>query len=119
MKFKRLNLLDEYRLMPKKLSEMTELFESISMRFDIEPVVTRIMETIKGSSGVHEAGRAIDFRDEHAGVSLYTEDQREILLNEINAKYTRSDGRMTLIWHSFNGAPHHFHLQQAIEEKHG
>jgi len=113
MKFKRSHLAYEYEDMPELLTEMSELFEDISSGFDIEPIVTRVTEKIEGSSGVHEAGRAIDFRDEFKGKHLYSRHQREMLLTALNNTYARSDNRRTLIWHSFNGAPYHFHLQQA------
>ena len=44
------------------LQQMAADFESLSRSFGIEPVVTRILERIVGSSGVHEDGRGIDFK---------------------------------------------------------
>jgi len=96
------------------LQQMAADFESLSRSFGIEPVVTRILERVVGSSGVHEDGRGIDFRDEHPkGVFLYTSDQVRFLLSKINAKYRRTDNFLTLIHHSFSGGMTHFHLQLA------
>ena len=113
MRFKHSDITYEYEKMPELLTEMADMFESISESFGIEPVVTRIMAPVEGSSGVHEAGRAIDFRDEYKEEHLYSMEQREILLDNINQEFARTDNKKSLIWHSFDGAPFHFHLQQA------
>lgn len=75
--------------------------------------VTRVFEYIKTSSGVHEDKRAFDFRDEFLMEFTFTEEERNFILEEINEKYKRNDGKQTIIWHSFKGNPHHFHVQIA------
>jgi len=113
MNFKEEHLKEEFKSRPEHLIKMTRDFVKLSRAFSIEPVVTRVLERIDGSSSVHEAGRAIDFRDEHVGLRLYTRDQVGIILTEINGKYRRKDGKPTLLHHSFAGGPYHFHLQLA------
>jgi len=113
MKYKKDRLEGEILNRPPLLQKMARDFEKLSRTFGIEPMVTRVLERVSGSSGVHEAGRGIDFRDEHAGLRLYTLDQVGVILTEINGKYRRKDGRPTLLHHSFNGGPEHFHLQLA------
>lgn len=80
--------------------------------FGIELLITRVLDPVPGDSGVHEAGRAIDFRDEHPeGTFLFNEDQQIELDKYVNGKYERSDGKATLIFHSFCNGPLHLHLQ--------
>lgn len=113
MIFKEEYLQHEFHTRHTLLQQMAFDFEQLSRSIGVEPVITRILERVTGSSGVHEVGRAIDFRDEHAGKSLYTDKQVRFLLAKINAKYRRTDGKLTLIHHSFNGGMSHFHLQLA------
>jgi len=102
----------EFLNLPIKLQLIAVDFESLSkVYFNIIPVVTRILEYIQGSTGVHEDGRACDFRIDHAGQSLYRDDMIEGLLNMINAAHPRTDGKKVLIAHSFKGGPRHFHMQ--------
>ena len=116
----------EYFLMPYRLIEMTQMFCEISSSFGIIPVVTRIREPVEGESGVHRDGRAIDFRDEMTtlqrdsrefqNVFLYTLSQRKKLIDEINAAFPRRDGLKTIMHHSFNSGPHHFHVQVSYKD---
>lgn len=106
MKFKQPHLKEEFDTRPEMLKQMAYFFERCSMEWGIEPVVTRVLERIEGSSGVHEAGRAIDFRS-----TIYTEEQIVKLLDLVNRMFRRKDGKRTLIYHSFNGGAFHFHLQ--------
>lgn len=116
MIFKRKELEAEYAELSPALKEMVEYFCKVSHFFSVEPVVTRIFEKIDGSSGVHEDRRAIDFRDETIGPHnvrhfLYIVSARRALLESVNELFQRKDGKKSLIWHSFRGMPHHFHLQ--------
>lgn len=115
MRYKTPNLEFELKHSPQSLIDVAEYFDELCEDLGISPVVTRVWEKIDGSSGVHEAHRAIDFRDEtiHNGVSqfTFTKHQREKIIEMINKKFPRYDGKPTAIHHSFNGAPHHFHLQ--------
>ncbi len=112
MKFKRPSLMKEFTDAPEKLREIAFDFQQLSLDyFGIEPTITRILERIKASSGVHSAGRAIDFRDQHEGLWLYDQDQSEALCTLINSRYPRNDGKLVLMNHSFNGGPSHFHMQ--------
>jgi hypothetical protein len=81
----------------------------------IVPTVTRVLERIEGSSGVHEAGRAVDFRDEFGGVLTYPENVRNAIVALLNHKYSRKDGKPTVLWHRFQGNPGHFHVQLAAD----
>jgi hypothetical protein len=80
-------------------------------QFQKEVVITRLWDKVAGESGVHTDKRACDIRDEYSGVYSFTTEQREKLLQFINEKWPRNDGKLTCIHHSFSGAPHHFHLQ--------
>lgn len=84
-----------------------------SYRMGIDPVVTRITDKLRSGneSGVHPAGRGIDFRDEHAGERLYTDEQVKFLLDSINNAWPRSDGKKTIIHHKGSDNQHHFHIQ--------
>lgn len=114
MVFKTPRLIFEFDSLPKILRDMADQFDTMcNDEYSIDPVVTRVLGAVAGSSGVHEAGRAIDFRDEHGGVFLYSQEAREWLVKEMNRIYSRNDSKLTLYWHSFRGAPHHFHLQLA------
>lgn len=94
------------------LQVMAVWFEQLCIaHFGIDPTVTRIRETIEGSSGVHEAGRAIDFRDEHAGRRLFTDEQVTFLVSQMNVRFPGHDSKPTCIHHSFQGMPSHFHIQ--------
>ena len=118
MKFKEPELEDQFKKAPLFLQRMAFDFDEESKRaFGIEGVVTRITARIEGSSGVHEDGRAIDFRNEHGGMNLYTPDQRDYMVNYMNALYPRNDEKPTCYHHSFNNGPAHFHIQLAVFTK--
>lgn len=108
MKFKQPHLKEEFDTRPEMLKQMAYFFERCSMEWGIEPVVTRVLERISGSSGVHEAGRAIDLRS-----TIYTQEQIVKLLDLVNRMFVRKDGKRVLIYHSFNGGAYHFHLQSS------
>lgn len=112
--FKSNKVKDEFYEAPLLLQYISEDFIRKSIQFGIEPVVTRVLEKVVGSSGVHESYRAVDFRDEFMGKRLYEAHHVEELLNYINSKWYRNDGKPTLVHHSFNGNPYHFHLQMAL-----
>lgn len=82
-------------------------------------IVTRVSDPVEGESGVHRENRAVDFRDEHAGVRLFTDAEVETLLARINEKYPRRDGRKTLLHHSFGDGPKHWHLQAPVNLEKG
>lgn len=107
MKYKHPHLEEEFKTRSQTLKEMAFFIEKLSLEWGIDPVITRVLEKIEGSSGVHEAGRAIDFRS-----SMYSEEQIVILLDRVNRKFWRKDGKRTLIHHSFRGGAPHFHLQE-------
>lgn len=86
----------------------------------IEPTVTRVFEHICGSSGVHEAHRGCDLRDETVALDgskhfLYTPEQAQKIVREINLAYPRTDGYATILHHSFDEGPFHFHVQVGPE----
>ena len=112
MKFKTPELMEEFVQMPAMLQVMAQWFEQLCIvHFGIDPTVTRIKETVPGSSGVHEAGRAIDFRDEHAGGRLFTDERVAFLVSQMNARFPGNDSKPTCIHHKFAGGPAHFHIQ--------
>lgn len=108
----------EYSSCPLLLKLMVGDFELYSKtNFGVEPVMVRVLEAIPGDSGVHEDYRAVDIRQEHAGEFMYTPDQQKEILDYINLKYARNDGKPSMICHSFNASPYHFHLQIAVFTK--
>lgn len=113
MQFKTEELREEFHSRPTLLQFMAQDFEQLSLSFGIDPIVTRVLETVTGSSGVHEAGRGIDFRDEHDKKRLYSDEQVRTILEVINKKFRRNDEYKTLKHHGFNGGPKHWHLQLA------
>ena len=111
MIFKTEKIMKEYRDAPIVLQIIGEDFNQMSRSFGIEPVLVRVLEHIYGSSGVHEDYRGLDFRNEHKGIFLYTNNQATVIVDYINGTYPRDDGRVTCFYHSFRGNPKHFHLQ--------
>lgn len=126
VQFKTLAAYQEYFAVPYRLLQMASMFCEISQGFGVTPVVTRVKEAVEGESGVHRDGRAIDFRDQvtvfdaklndYKSVFLYTESQAQELLKRINSTFPRKDGRDTIIRHSFQGGPIHFHLQVSYKD---
>lgn len=112
MKFKSPGLQDELYQLPAMLQVMALHFEQLCLKHcQIDPTVTRIKEKIPGSSGVHEAGRALDFRDQHGGKCQFTPEQVSLLVSEMNTRFPGNDSKLTCIHHSFAGGPLHFHIQ--------
>ena len=111
LKLKRLHLRQQLETAPALLKLILEDFEFISRKFGIEPTLTRLTDSYKGESGVHADGRAADIRDEYMDKNTYNDTQRDAILHYINARYPRSDNKMTIIHHSFSGGPEHFHIQ--------
>lgn len=115
MRFKEESMREQFESRPALLKEICAEFCALSESFGVEPVVTRVTDPVPGESGVHPAGRAVDFRDEYSGLRgvfrLYTDAQAEEIVRTINAKYPRKDGKLVCIHHCFNGGRLHFHLQ--------
>ncbi len=117
--FKNEQAASDYKLMPKKLKEVCDFFEACVGFYYVTPVVTRVREGVCGDSGVHEAGRGIDYRDETVlpdgqHVNLFTGDQVAQIVQLVTDRYPRDDGKPTILHHSFQGGPGHFHLQIPI-----
>lgn len=114
MEFKEPHLKDEFRCCPILLRIIVEDAREYSLtQFGKDFTITRILGRIKGDSGVHGDYRAVDVRDEHMGVRVFTDREVDELLGYVNRKYARRDTFKTLIHHSFNGGPRHFHFQIA------
>lgn len=115
MNFKEPQCSDQLYSSHPKLVEVANAFDTISNTFNIDAVVTRVWDAVCGDSGVHEAHRAVDFRDETRGPNgsefLYTADEINQIVGHINECYPRDDGKLTCIHHSFQGMPYHFHIQ--------
>lgn len=117
MEFKTESLRNELLYSPALLFIIANHFDMMSSYFRKRMVITRVWEKIDGSSGVHEAHRAFDVRDEFEGIYLFNEKEREMIIKSLNAKYPRTDGKEVCIWHSFKGGPHHFHIQIPADPK--
>lgn len=112
MQFKDEGLKDELAHTPTLLQVIAEYFCQLSVEFfSIDPIVTRVLESVPGSSGVHEIGHAVDFRDEHAGHDTYTQEQRDFLVAKLHERFKRKDSKPTLLFHRFCGGPRHAHVQ--------
>lgn len=101
---------------PSKLKEICLLFETLARKCGVEATVTRVKEPVTGESGVHTAGRAVDFRDEFVidaerSKRLFTDEQAQSIVDTINAGYPRDDRKQVAIHHSFLGGPLHIHIQ--------
>lgn len=119
MKFKEPHMAVQYEKRHPRLKEVCRYFCELSMDFGVDPVVTRVTDTVEGESGVHPAGRAVDFRNEirteKGSVFLYPTAVAQEFVAKINGKFPRSDGKVVCLHHSFNGAPYHFHIQVPVE----
>lgn len=92
-------------------------FEQLCIaHFNKDPVCTRIFEYVKGATGIHSTGRAIDFRNEHAGKWMFSKEEARFLVSEMNRKFPGNDKYATCLHHSFNGGPHHFHIQLSAKD---
>lgn len=116
MKFKNKIAELDYSVIPEFLNRVCDDFETFSLYYGVEPVVTRVREGMCGDSGVHEAGRAVDFRNQSQlpdGTMgwLYTPAQMDDIVYQLNKKYPRDDGKPTALHHSFEGGPFHLHIQ--------
>lgn len=120
MRFKTPELKEEFWRMPAMLQVIALYFEEVSLRIaQVDPTVTRILEHVAGSSGVHEAGRAIDFRDEFGAKRTYTAEQVERITADVNERFPGNDAKPTCLHHSFKGMPYHFHLQISSGDRYG
>lgn len=123
MQFKDDRVRAEYYQTPTLLQIICADFEEECHKIGVDPCVTRVFEHVPGDSGVHEAHRAVDFRDEHAGAFTFNDEQRAGIAKTINAKYPRNDHKPTLLFHSFvspvtgQRSPLHCHIQQALNPK--
>lgn len=115
MKFKSIQVEAEFLNLNIFLQDMAEKFDALSRtEYGQEIIITRVKEHIPGDSGVHEANRAFDVRDEYGDGRLYTDEQAKKLCQAMNIIYPRNDGKPTMIHHGFNGGPLHFHVQIAL-----
>jgi hypothetical protein len=119
MRFKENGMKDQLEQGPQKLKEVVLYFSHLSEQCGIEPVVTRVWDAVTGDSGVHEAKRGCDCRDEYTcddgeKKRLYTDEQVSDLVSAMNLAFPRADGRLVCIHHSFQGGPMHFHFQIPI-----
>lgn len=101
----------QYAQVCSRLKKIVASFESLSLKYKVRAVITRVSDKVKGDSGVHEDLRAVDIRGTFKGKSYYTKIQVFNILRDINKLYPRSDGYKTAIYHSYGDGPAHFHLQ--------
>lgn len=104
--FKEPHLKDQYEARPKALKEVCEYFVQLSDVFGIPALVTRVTDRVEHESGVHPAGRAVDFRSR-----TFTDAQCKAIVNAINAKFPRIDGKLVAIHHCVDGGAWHYHFQ--------
>ena len=105
----------QFEILPEKLKEICNAFITISEEHLVDPVITRVSDPVEGESGVHTQHRAVDFRNQYFNgkhnVWLYSQETVDAIVNEINSRYPRNDGKLVCLHHSFKGEPSHFHLQ--------
>jgi|ERR1039457_2612052 hypothetical protein len=106
----------------EEFEHLTVLLQDIAVHLDLfctksgfkEITVTRVLEHVCGDSGVHEAKRAFDVRNEFDGQRTYTDEQMTSIVDYLNRMYPRNDGFPTALHHSFHGGPFHLHVQIAL-----
>jgi len=77
-------------------------------------LITRLLDPVEGESLVHLDGRAGDGRIQQEGrPRYYSQDEVRMIRQHFNRKYRRNDTYKTVVVHSFNGGPEHFHFQIA------
>lgn len=117
-KFKQSHMEAQFEKLPEILKEICRTFESLCAELGKESVITRVADRVEGESGVHPLYRAVDYRDETSdGADLFTDEETAYIVERINRKYRRTDGKLVCIHHSFKGMPRHFHLQVPAEER--
>lgn len=111
-KYMRRELFDSHTL----LIQIAQDFELLSYQIaGVEPVVTRVADPVVGESGIHTMRMAFDARYTQEGNNpIYEEGDAVKIMDQINAKYERADGRKTVILH---GDPVHFHFQVSPRPK--
>lgn len=106
---------DQLSEAPRKLIEVCYYFDALSSSYGKEAICTRVRDAVCGDSGVHEAGRAADFRsetrDNNGSHFRYSDFEISTIVEKINSRYPREDGKLVCIYHSFQGMPYHFHIQ--------
>jgi hypothetical protein len=111
---------EQYEERPKLLKLICEEFCTLSRSYGIEPTVTRVTDSVPGESGVHPAGRAVDFRDEYWSGGrwkrLYPDEIVMAICQAMNVKFSRTDGKPTILNHAFKGGPRHFHCQVSLNQ---
>lgn len=118
MQFKQNSLVEELRYAPLLLKIILRDADQYSQdRFGKELTITRILDPVKGESGVHTDYRGADCRNFFNGRANFSESEVNELCEYINKKYYRNDGFKTVIHHSFNDGPEHFHFQIAVNTK--
>lgn len=116
--FKDSRLKEEFESTPLLLQLITkDLAHFCETTFNKDVIITRVLEKIEGSSGVHEDSRAVDIRNQHDEKFFFTELEIAPMLDYLNNKYYRNDGKPTAIHHSFCGGPLHIHIQIADSVK--
>ena len=121
MQFKEPEYENQFNKLPAKLKEIANLFSDYcNNNLTVNPTVTRVWDKVEGESGVHTCHRAIDFRDvtfnrRNNLVRTFSDREVTVLLEYINIRYPRVDKKKTMIYHSFQGGPHHFHIQIPFE----
>ncbi len=81
------------------LRTMVQFFDELSARCGVEATVRRVLEPPSGKPNIYQAGRGVDFEDEYKGKNKYTAAQRTYILEQVNKRFPRSDGRKTIEWH--------------------
>lgn len=109
--FKTKRVRKQFKDTPKILKLIVRDFDVVAGLFEKDIVLTRVKDSVKGGSGVHKANRAVDVRNEHLGKKIFSDVQAYALVDFINTLYPRTDGMKTVVYHSFNGNPFHFHFQ--------
>lgn len=75
-------------------------FEYLSLKIaGVEPVITRVWDPVPHESGIHPARMAFDARNEYKGKCLYNPDRLDLIMDKINNKYARRDGKLTVLHH--------------------
>lgn len=123
MNFKEAICEKQFAYIPSRLRKIVDDADTFCFNhFGKFLTITRVLDKIDThESGVHQAGRAVDCRNEFTtsvpgrNSRIFTDEEISTLLDYINIKYPRKDNKAVLIHHKVPGSTYHLHFQTPIE----
>lgn len=125
MRLKNKDLITQFDEIPTLLQLVVEEADRYSQeKYGQELLLTSIWRKKTTDSGVHQAWRAVDARDEFKDTLTspsqrqFTDSQVRDIVSHINGKFPRIDGKKTCIHHAVEGGMLHFHFQVSAHMLH-